>query len=86
MANRVTHATVTFTRPFRLAGMDDDQTPGLYDIETTEERIDGVSMLAYRRVSTTMVANTANTAARVRQVNLIEPDDLTAALARDKEI
>ncbi len=50
MAIRTTRTTVNFKRAFVLAGVDEEQPPGVYDIETDEERLKGLSFSAYRRV------------------------------------
>ena len=50
MTIRTTRTTVTFRRAFVLAGLDEEQPAGVYDIETDEERLEGLSLSAYRRV------------------------------------
>ena len=54
MQERITRRQVTFLHPFTLAGVDGEQPAGTYEVETTEAPIDSLSLLAYRRVSTTM--------------------------------
>ena len=51
---RVTNKTVVFSRPFVLNEADGEQPPGIYTVETEEERLDVMSISAYRRVSTVM--------------------------------
>ena len=46
---------VTFLHAFSLAGLEEELGPGTYTVETIEEPIDGLSFVAYRRVSTTIV-------------------------------
>ena len=83
MRERITHTTVTFRHPFELAGVDGQQPAGTYDVETTEEPIGGLSFLAYRRVSTTIVLASRQFGLTSRQVVTIEPPDLHAAMQRD---
>lgn len=51
MTARTRTKTVTFLRPFVLEGIDEVLPAGDYRVETDEELIEGVSYLAYRRVS-----------------------------------
>ena len=46
---------MTFLHPFSLAGVEGEQAAGTYAVETLEEPIEGLSFVAYRRVSTTIV-------------------------------
>ncbi len=41
MARRTTTKSVTFARPFRLAGLEEEFPAGQYDVETDEELLDG---------------------------------------------
>lgn len=86
MTMRTTKTTVTFTRPFSLSGFEGLQPAGSYSVETDEELLDGVSFPAYRRMATMMQlpAITAKAAAgAARQVAVIDPLQLEAALAAD---
>jgi hypothetical protein len=51
MTVRTCTSTVTFMGTFVLGGMDEVLPAGDYQVETDEELIEGVSFLAYRRVS-----------------------------------
>lgn len=51
MTVRTRTKTITFVRPFVLSGMDEVLPAGDYQVETDEKLIEGVSFLAYRRVS-----------------------------------
>ena len=55
MNERITRKSVTFLHPFSLAGIDEILEAGTYIVETLEELIEGLSFVAYRRVSTTIV-------------------------------
>jgi hypothetical protein len=83
VTERVTRNTVTFRHPFEIAGVEDEQPAGRYVVETTEEPIDGLSFLAYRRVSTTITLASRRFGPTSRQVVTINPADLVAAQARD---
>jgi hypothetical protein len=83
MPERTIQSSVTFRRPFSLAGLDGEQPAGTYSIETVEETLDNLSFVAYRRVSTTIMLPSECTASRQKQVVTIDPRDLEAALERD---
>jgi hypothetical protein len=52
MTIRTTEKTVRFVRPFSLKGAERSFPAGAYRVITDEELIEGISLLAYRRVST----------------------------------
>jgi len=54
MTQRITDSLVTFRHPFTLGDIVETQPPGTYQVETVELAIDGVSFVAFRRVSTTI--------------------------------
>ena len=85
MTTRVTSKTVVFSRPFVLNEADGEQPPGIYTVETEEEPLDVVSILAYRRGSTVMHrCDLHPTGGFIRFVS-IDPAELGNALARDAE-
>lgn len=86
MTERVTRKSVTFLRPFALAGVEGEQPAGTYTVETTEEPIGDLSFAGYRRVSTTIVLPSPRFGAASRQVVSIDPSDLEAAQTRDAEL
>ena len=83
MQDRITRRLVTFLHPFSLAGVDGERPAGTYEIETTEAPIDSLSVLAYRRVSTTIDVPCNLSAMLSRQRVDIDPRDLEAAGKRD---
>lgn len=85
MTERTTHSTVEFKQPFQLPGWDAPQPPGTYEVETVEEQLDTVSVVAFRRVSTTIALRGPTLATTSRQLTTIDPADLAAALAKDAE-
>jgi hypothetical protein len=82
VTERVTRKTVSFRRPFEIAGVEGEHPAGMYVVETTEVPIDSLSFLAYRRVSTTIILSSRQFPGS-RQVVTIDPLDLEAAQARD---
>ena len=56
MTIRTTRTAITFTRPFFVDGWDERLPAGVYDVDTDEELIEGLSFLAYRRVRTVLYA------------------------------
>jgi hypothetical protein len=75
---------VTFTKPFTLNGFDEELPAGAYEVETDEERIEGVSVPAYRRVLTVMRLQPKPGHPGTVQTLTVDPNDLDAALARDQ--
>ena len=83
MQDRITRRLVVFQHPFSLPGVEGERPAGTYAVETIEAPIDGLSFLAYRRVSTTIELPSDIAAMISRQVVEIEPLDLEAAEKRD---
>ena len=86
MNELITRKSVTFLHLFSLAGIDEILEPGTYIVETLEELIKGLSFVAYRRVSTTIVTAGKGYGQAVRQVITIDPRDLEAAQEHDAQI
>ncbi|HZH12096.1 MAG TPA: hypothetical protein VEZ24_17225 [Microvirga sp.] len=80
---RTTSRTITFRRPFSLAGLDEIQPAGSYMVQTDEESIEGLSFLAYRRVSTVIFLPLSQGGSGSFQVISVTPEALDAALALD---
>jgi hypothetical protein len=79
MTHRTTRKTVTFTRPFSLAGIDGIQPAGAYDVDTEEELIDDISFLAYRLLTTVIHIRKGG----LIQIYPVDPVELEARLLRD---
>lgn len=79
MQERTTRKSVTFLHPFSLSGIDEKLEAGTYEIETCEELIEGLSFVAYRRISTTIVIAVSGYGHGARQVVAIDPLDLEVA-------
>lgn len=83
MHDRTTRRSVTFSRPFELAGVDEKFDAGTYLVETREEMIEGLSFVAYRRVTTTIETPFMGFGQAARQVTTIDPADLETAINLD---
>jgi hypothetical protein len=83
VTERTIHSTVRFAHPFVLPTIEGEQPPGTYAVETTEVPIDGLSFVAYRRVSTTIILASSQFGPGSRQVVTIDPLDLEAAQKSD---
>ena len=83
MTERTTESFVTFQRPFALRDVVGIQPPGTYQVETVELTIDGLSFVAFRRISTTITLPAVGTSGARRQFVEIDPADLAAAEERD---
>jgi len=79
MTTRMKSKTVTFQRPFILAGFDHVQPPGRYTVETEEEQLDSISFPVWKRTMTIMHLKDGLTT----QYHQIDPDELQEALLRD---
>lgn len=79
METRTTHSTVTFGRPFRLAGMEDAAPAGVYKLDVEEEKLDTMSFESWRRTAVTLQVARAG----VTEYVALNPDDLREALRRD---
>jgi hypothetical protein len=83
MHDRITRRLVTFLHPFSLVGVEGERPAGAYETETTEAPINGLSVLGYRRVSTTIDLPCNRSAMLARQRIDIDPRVLEAAEQRD---
>lgn len=80
MTTRTTTRTVTFKRPFSLDEIEGPLPAGAYSVETEEETLDGVSFVAYRRVSTHILIASPDS----RRMQAIDPAGLERALSSDQ--
>jgi hypothetical protein len=84
MTERLNKTSGTFAHPLRLRGAEETFPPGTYAVETTEEQLDGLTRVAYRRTQTTIELPSGRFS-NARQFLEIDPADLDAALAADAE-
>ena len=80
MIARSREKTVSFTKPFVLAGVDHALPAGEYRVKTDEELIEGISFPVYRRVATMIFVPAQR---GVIEMVTIDPAVLQAALERD---
>jgi len=85
MSERFTHRTAMFAHSFELPGVEGRQPAGCYDIETVEEQMEGLTLSAWRRVSTSIALPAPHISASAKQSSLIDPADLAAALSKDAQ-
>ena len=83
MTERTTDSLATFRHPFTLRDIVGTQPSGTYQVETVELAIDGLSFVAFRRVSTTITLPAVGSSAIRREFVEIDPTDLATALQRD---
>ena len=83
MTIRTIRKTITFRRPFYLKGVDRLLPPGDYPVITDEEPIEGVSFMAYHRVSTVILVP-APSGSGIEMVT-IDPSELEAAQDQDAD-
>ncbi len=81
MTSRTKKETIIFTEPFVLSGFEDALPAGAYVVETESEPLPGLSFVAYRRTQTLLHLPRRGA---VRQTLTVDPEDLAAALARDR--
>jgi hypothetical protein len=79
---RVTTKTVIIPRSFILDESDGEQPPGIYTVETEEESLDGHSISAYRRISTTLYRYDLKAKGRFIRFLDVDPEEIDAAQAR----
>lgn len=83
MTVRTTKTTVTFAQPFVLAGHEELLPAGTYEVETDEERLEGLSFHAYRRILTLIHLPTKLGHRGLARTLTIDPEALDAALRRE---
>ena len=82
MTTRTTQTTIVFKSPFKLKGFNKTEPAGAYLLETDEELIEGVSILAYRRTAALLHVPRGSGGSEVVSV---DPSELEAALMKDRE-
>lgn len=84
MTMRTTRTVRTFNEPFAVSGLDERLPAGVYNIDTDEELIEGLSFLAYRRIRTVLYVP-GNPCKNVpMQLLTVDPRELDAALEQDQ--
>jgi hypothetical protein len=84
MTIRTTEKIVKFARPFTLGGFDAVFPAGAYSVETDEELLESLSFPVYRRKLTVIHLPATSDQPGVKQTISIDPNELEAALKRDR--
>jgi len=82
MEKRTIQSTATFARPFTLPGVDGVLPAGTYNLDTEEEKLDTISIEAWRRTELTLQVTTLGVTEHVT----VDPQDLRQALLRDGDL
>ncbi|GLS21555.1 hypothetical protein GCM10007874_45720 [Labrys miyagiensis] len=80
---RTSHITVIFAKPFLLEGFADRQPAGEYRVDIDEERIEGISFLAYRRVAALIHLPKISAPQNSTQSVTMRPTEFDAMIAFD---
>jgi hypothetical protein len=83
MTIRTLYRTLSFAHPFQLKDMDRASPAGTYVVETDEERLQGLSFPAYRRVATRLLLPSGPPGSITGETIEVDPLELDAAQARD---
>ncbi|MCS3764910.1 hypothetical protein [Bradyrhizobium centrosematis] len=84
MTIRTTRTIVSFANPFVLQGLEGAQPAGEYVVLTDDQRIEGLSRIAYRRVATQLQTPARFASQSRTQSYAISQTELDAALMKDR--
>ena len=84
MTIRTTRTIVSFANPFVLQGLEGAQPAGEYVVLTDDQRIEGLSRIAYRRVATHLQTPARFASQSRTQSYAISQTELDAALMKDR--
>ena len=84
MTIRTTRTIVSFANPFVLQGLEGAQPAGEYVVLTDDQRIEGLSRIAYRRVATQLQTPARFASQSRTQSYAISQTGLDAALMKDR--
>lgn len=84
MATRTIKHCMTFNKPFALAGFDELLPAGQYDVEIDEELLEGPSFPVWRRQMAYLSLPASPQRPGVTRTLTVNPNDLDAALDRDR--
>lgn len=84
MTIRTNTRRVTFRRPFTLGQLGVSMPAGDYTVEIDVELLEGISLQASRRIQTLIHLRDLPGHPGVTQIVAVDPDDLEAALQRDR--
>lgn len=78
---RSSTSRLSFPRPFVLSGYVDELPAGTYDVIVEEERLEGLSFVAYRRTATYLAISGQGLRTGRVEMRKITETDLATALA-----
>ncbi len=78
---RSSTSRLSFPHPFILSGYADELPAGTYDVIVEEERLEGLSFIAYRRTATYLAISGHGLRAGRTEMRKITESDLATALA-----
>jgi len=81
---RTTQSTVSFSNPFTLRNLEGVQPAGEYVVLADDELIEGLSRIAYRRMTTLFQTPAISASLRRTESFSISQTDLDAALMKDR--
>ena len=84
MTIRTNTETIVFRNAFVLEGFDEVLPAGTYTMETDEEIVNGVSFMAYRRVSARLHLHAESDRPGIARTLIVDPEELDAARQRDR--
>lgn len=84
MTIRTTRSTVSFSNPFTLRNLEGVQPAGEYVVLADDELIEGLSRIAYRRMTTLFQTPAISASQRRTESFSISQTDLDAALMKDR--
>jgi hypothetical protein len=84
MTTRTTRTVVRFSSEFLLPGFETPFPAGEYLVDQDEEPIEGLSRLAWRRVTAFVHLPAIAAQVSTRQIVPVNPPDLDAALEKDQ--
>lgn len=76
---RIVREMITFEEPFFIEGLGRQYDPGTFELEIVEEQIEGLSFLAFRTVSTSIVLPRSKGSPQSYKVARIDPEIVRAA-------
>lgn len=83
---RTSKTKITFNSPFVLTDSDHTFPAGVYDLETDEELLPGLSFQAYRRVASRIHIPADPDHKGTSHTFVLNPSELDLALERDKTV
>jgi len=84
MTTRTSSKILNFEHPFIIGTLTELQPAGSYRVDTEEELIEGLSFVAYKRISTVIHLHSKSKLKTLTRALTITPKDLDIAVRKDK--